>query len=149
MFSLCSEDDPKPGRWYHVCFTIKNRDTEGQELKVVVNGKVCVDESYRDGIFPPMNLPRIFTLGDDFTAPLAVEASACGKVTDFNIWSRALSQWDMVFYTLSCKHKIKKTGIFVSLCTVFSIGGHRRQGGSRVPWEGFYLINPGIFRGGS
>ena len=110
MFQVCTGEDPKPGHWYHFCFSLKNLFNI-QKLKVMVNGKVCLDRTYVEenvSAFTPMNLSRFFTIGEYPT--LSPDASASGKVTDFNIWNRSLSQTEMDLFTMSCNNPKNKSG---------------------------------------
>ena len=51
LVHLCK--DYGPGKWISLCLRVKN-SLKSQELTVVQDGKTCVEKTYQDGEFSPM-----------------------------------------------------------------------------------------------
>ena len=51
LIHLCK--DYGPGKWISLCLRLKN-SLKSQELTVVQDGKICVNKTYQDGEFGPM-----------------------------------------------------------------------------------------------
>ena len=86
-----------PNRWVHFCFTVSNND-KSQTMKVFLNGFNCLNKTYYDGQFGEVLIGSPFIVGKNNQA-----SNFYGKLTDFGIWNRTLSDEEMVNFTRNCQ----------------------------------------------
>ena len=104
IFKLKSRVEIIPEQWYHVCVSYEYKDIMTSHIKMYFDGIPLIDKPIEThNRTSPFILSPIWKLGYCKASLLdpTVETTR-GRIRDFSVWSRALSDAEMLTFTRDC-----------------------------------------------
>ena len=113
IFKLKSKITIIPEQWYHVCVSYEHKDVKKAHIKMYFDGILLIDKPVENhNKSEPFILSPIWKLGTCKASLLdpTVETTR-GRIRDFSLWSRALSDAEMLTFTRDCSTDDKNSDL--------------------------------------